>query len=92
MRTSATGRGLAVATEVEVVGDVLHVTLTDGRELRLPVDDFEFLRDATPAQRAGGVVDMKGTALWWEELLEGISVAGLIGVSETELERFAGLY
>ncbi len=53
---------------------------------------FAFLRCATPEQRASGIVDQKGTVLWWEDLLEGISVAGLIGVSETEPEDFAGVY
>jgi hypothetical protein len=90
--TSATDKRLALATGVKVNADVMRVTLSDGRELRLAVDDFEFLRDATPAQRARGVVHANGTALWWEDLLDGISVAGLIGVSETELEEFAGLY
>ena len=92
MSTSATGKRLAVATKLEVRGDRIRVTLSDSRELRLSVHDFEFLRNATPAQRASGIVDAKGTALWWEELEDGISVAGLTGVSETELERFAGLY
>lgn len=91
MSTSATGRRLAVATRLEVEGDVIHVWLSDGRELRLRVADFDFLRGAEPAQRASGIVDDNGTVLWWGELGDGISVAGLIGVSETELDEFAGL-
>ena len=90
--SARTGKPLAVATAVAVEGDVLHVSLSDGRELRLPIAEFDFLRDATPEQRAAGVVWEKGTALWWEDLLDGISVAGLIDVGETELERFAGVW
>ncbi len=66
--------------------------LSDGRRLDFDLDEFSFLRKATPTQRARGIVDEKGTVLWWEELLEGISVAGLTGVSESELEDFAGVY
>jgi hypothetical protein len=88
---SATSKQLAVAKRLEVDGEIVRVELSDGRELRLPVSDFEFLRRASPAQRTSGVVDDNGTVLWWEELEDGISVAGLIGVSETELEEFAGL-
>lgn len=91
MSASATGRRLARATSLTTVEDVIRVGLSDGRELRLPVAEFDFLREATPAQRASGVIDENGTVLWWEELEDGISVAGLIGVSETELEEFAGL-
>ena len=92
MSTSATGKRLAVAIRLEIRDDVIQVWLSDGRELRLPVAEFDFLRDATPAQRARGIDDDNGTVLWWEELQDGISVAGLIGVSETELEDFAGVY
>lgn len=70
---------------------MLIVELTDGRKIQLAVSDFAFLRQATMEQRANGKVDDNGTVLWWEELREGISVAGLIGVSEPELEDFAGL-
>ncbi|MGH2378868.1 MAG: DUF2442 domain-containing protein [Candidatus Limnocylindria bacterium] len=72
--------------------DVLRVELSDGRRLSLPISQFDFLRDATSDQRASGIVDDNGSVLWWEGLLEGISVAGLIGVSETELEEFAGFH
>ena len=91
MSGSATDRRFAVATGLDVSPDVLRVRLSDGRELRLRFSDYEFLRDASPAQRAGGVLDERGTVLFWPELREGISLAGLLGVSETELEEFAGL-
>jgi len=69
----------------------VRVDLSDGRELRLPIADYGFLRRATPEQRSSGIVDERGTVLFWPALCEGISLAGLLGVSETELEEFAGL-
>lgn len=90
--SSVTGKPLAVAEKMEVTDEEIHLWLSDGRECRVLVAEFPFLRDATPEQRRAGVIDDNGTALWWEDLLEGISVAGLIDVSEDELERFAGVY
>jgi hypothetical protein len=89
---SATDKRLATAVSVRADDTVVEVRLSDGRQLELRVADFGFLRKATPRQRRNCVVDSAGTALWWPSLLEGISVAGLIGVSETELEDFAGLW
>lgn len=91
MSSSATSRRLATAVRLQVEADVVRVGLSDGRELRLRVADYEFLRRATPEQRSRCVLDERGTVLFWPELWEGISVAGLLGVSETELEEFAGL-
>lgn len=89
MSGSATDRQLAVAKGLEVTDEVVRVQMSDGRELRVQIADIDFLRRATRAQRARGIVDENGTVLWWPELEDGISVAGLLGVSETELERFA---
>ena len=90
--SSATGKRLATAVGIEFSGSGFRVVMSDGRALDLRYEDFPFLRDAATEERSKGVIDAKGTAIWWEELLEGISVAGLIGVSETELEDFAGVY
>lgn len=87
-----TRKKLATAVGLDFDDAGFRVRLSDGRVLRYPFGEFEFLRRATPTQRAAGVVIDKGTALWWEDLLEGISIAGITGVSETELEKFAGLY
>lgn len=92
MSSSATGKRFATAVSIDFHDTGFRVPLSDGRTLQLRFADFRFLRDATPEQRTKGIVDDKGTVLWWEDLLEGISVAGLIGVSETELEGFAGVY
>ncbi len=91
MSASANDRRPATAVGIDVDRDVIRVRLSDGRELRLRFADYGFLRGATPAQRAGCVIDERGTVLFWPALRDGISVAGLLGVSETELEEFAGL-
>ena len=90
--SSRTGKPLAVAEQMDVTDDDIHLWLSDGRELHVPIAQFDFLRDATPRQRRAGVIEANGTALWWEDLMEGISVAGLIDVGETELEDYAGVY
>lgn len=92
MNSSATGKHLATAVSIGFHDTGFRILMSDGRTLERRFADFAFLRDATPEQRTKGIVDDKGTVLWWEDLLEGISVAGLIGVSETELEEFAGVY
>ncbi len=91
-RSSVTGKPLAVAKKIEVQPDGIRVRLSDGRVLSVRYADYDFLRDERPEKRSRCVVHAKGTALWWPRLLEGISVAGLIDVSETELEEYAGLY
>lgn len=87
-----TGKPLATAVSVRADDEVVEVDLSDGRHLTLRIADLDFLRNATPRQRRKCVIDSAGTVLWWPSLYEGISVAGLIDVGETELEEFAGLY
>lgn len=91
MSSSATDRRLATAVEMQIGPEIVRVVLSDGRELRLRVADYEFLRRATPEERSAGMIDERGTVLFWPPLWEGISLAGLLGVSEPELEEFAGL-
>lgn len=42
----------ALAKEIEVDDEMLHVLLTDGRTISAPLAWFPLLRDATPEQRA----------------------------------------
>lgn len=91
MSGSKAGRRLAVARSVEIGRDALRVRLSDDRVLELRYADYPFLRDAEQQQRVRCTVDESGTVLFWPTLREGISVAGLLGVTESELEEFAGL-
>jgi hypothetical protein len=68
------------ATAATVVADRLHVTLADGREIIVPVNWFDWLANATEEQRS--VLDLieGGEGIWWEQLDEGVSVPGLLGL------------
>ena len=56
----------------------MHVTLTDGRVLTVPLSWFPALRDATPEQRALCQIGGGGIGLHWDDLDEDISIAGLM--------------
>ena len=69
-----------IATAAAVVADRLHVTLVDGREIIVPVSWFEWLANATPEQRSELDLIEGGEGIWWEQLDEGVSVPGLLGL------------
>ncbi len=68
----------ALATSVRVDEHVLHVVLSDGRELSVPLAWFPRLVAATPQQRSSWRIIGDGQGIRWEELDEDLSVAGLI--------------
>jgi hypothetical protein len=66
------------ATSVECTDDELHVALTDGRKLSVPLVWFPRLLAATPAQRADWQLIGGGEGIRWESLDEDLSVRGLL--------------
>ena len=68
----------ALAKSVEFSDEMLHVYLTDGRVISIPVIWFPSLRHATPEQRAQCEIGAGGRGLHWPELDEDLSVAGLM--------------
>lgn len=68
------------ATTAVVVAGRLHVTLVDGREIIVPVSWFDWLADATDEQRSELALIEGGEGIWWEQLDEGVSVPGLLGL------------
>ena len=69
------------ATGVHFAGNVLYVSLDDGRELEVPMDQFrwmEWLRRATPGQRASWSIEPRGFAIYWDQLDDGIEVHHLL--------------
>ena len=69
-----------IATLAETVrfGDeTLIVTLSDGREISVPLEWFPRLRNATPEQRDNWRLITRGIGIHWEDIDEDIAVATL---------------
>jgi hypothetical protein len=80
MSTSVAARPVVTALAVAVRFDesMLHIQLTDGREISVPLEWFPALRDATDNQRNNWRLIGRGVGIHWEDLDEDISVAGLL--------------
>ena len=57
---------------------MMWVSLTDGRQLGVPLAFFPRLLRAAPEQRTAYVISGGGAGLHWDELDEDISVSGLL--------------
>ncbi len=71
------------ATGVHFTGDVIHVSLSDGREISLPLDRIAWLRwllAATPEQRMRWSLEPGGFAVYWEDLDDGFEVSHLLAL------------
>lgn len=79
MNTSAAKLITVFATNVQFDEDMLNVQFSDGREIKVPLEWFPRLRDATAEQRNNWRLIGKGVGIHWEDLDEDISVAGLLG-------------
>ena len=63
--------------------DTLHVQLSDGRRVSLPLSSIswlEWLSSATHDQRAGWAIEPGGYAVYWDELDDGFEIAHLLGL------------
>ena len=67
-----------LAKSVSFDEEMMHVLLTDGRCISIPIIWFPLLRDATPDQRKKYEIGGGGTSLHWPDLDEDLSVAGLL--------------
>ena len=70
------------AVDARVEGERIVVTLQDGREMRVPVTWFDWLANAGEEQRREIRIVEGGAGLWWEQLEDGVSVPGLLGLPE----------
>lgn len=68
----------ALAKSVSFDEDMMHVTLTDGRIISVPIRWFPLLRDATSEQRQHYEISGGGISIHWPEIDEDLSVAGLM--------------
>lgn len=85
------------ATGVSFVGQRLFISLSDGREMSLPIDQVTWLgwlAKATSEQRERWTIEPRGYAVYWEELDDGIEIDHLLSLkpiidsaTDTHLER-----
>ena len=66
------------ATNVWFDDNKMYVSLTDGRELSIPIDWFPTLRDCTEEQRNNWRLIGDGEGIHWEDLDEDILVEKLL--------------
>ena len=69
------------AESVRFAGSVIRVTLDDGREISLPLNEVPWLKwlaKATPKQRANWTIEPGGYAIYWHDLDDGIEVCHLL--------------
>ena len=79
MSTLGGNQATAFATEVRFDEKMLHVQLSDGREISAPLNWFPKLRTATSEQRSNWKLIGNGVGIHWDDLDEDLSVAGLLG-------------
>lgn len=63
---------------VSLENDLLEVCLSDGREIRVPLEWFPKLRDATPEERQHWRLIGKGIGIHWPDIDEDLSLEGLL--------------
>ena len=68
----------ALAKSVHFDGELMHVSLNDGRVVSAPILWFKLLREAAPQQRDHCEIDGGGVSVHWPDIDEDISVAGLL--------------
>ena len=73
----------ALAKEVTFDELMMHVALTDGRIISVPLIWFPVLHRATADQRRQCEIGGRGIGLHWPELDEDLSVAGLMAGVDT---------
>jgi hypothetical protein len=69
---------IVLITEVTFADEVLQVFLSDGREIRVPLEWFPKLRDASAEERLHWRLIGKGIGIHWPDLDEDLSLEGLL--------------
>ena len=68
----------ALAKAVKFNDEMMHVYLTDGRIISVPIIWFPLLHEATSEQRKRYEIGGGGISLHWPEIDEDLSIAGLM--------------
>lgn len=76
--SSAVSPTAVLAVDVQFTEDAMIVSLSDGREVSVPLEWFPRLRDATPEQRKNWRFIAKGIGIHWEDIDEDIGVSTLL--------------
>lgn len=74
----------ALAKAATFDDDMMHVLLTDGRSISVPIAWFPLLLKASPEQRTKYEIGGGGVSLHWPELDEDLSVAGLMAGADLQ--------
>jgi hypothetical protein len=74
----------ALAKAVDFDEEMMHISLTDGRRVSIPIIWFPVLRGATAEQRGKYEIGGGGTSLHWPELDEDLSVAALMSGADLQ--------
>jgi hypothetical protein len=76
-----------IPTNADIRDNMLWVHLSDGRVIGTPLDWYPFLLAASPEQRQH--IRLKRHAIWWDDLDEGLSIAGMLsGVNPRQEQAF----
>lgn len=95
MNISAVEIEIPQARSVRVTSDTLHVDLSDGRTISVPVGWYPRLAHATAGERKEWRLIAQGRGIHWESIDEDISVEGLLagrpsGESQPSFKRWLG--
>ena len=66
------------ATSLSFTADSLCLQLSDGREIKVPLEFYPRLKNATKKQRANYRLNGLGTGIHWPDIDEDLSVDGVV--------------
>jgi hypothetical protein len=75
------------AVDLAFDDEMLVVRLEDGRELRIPIEWYPSLRDATDAQRQRWEFIGGGVGVHWPDLDEDLSIRGMLAPQMPQATR-----
>ena len=78
MRSSATNKPEFLAKKVVVDDQFIHLFLTDGREIKTPIEFYSKLRNATSEDRKSFRLIGNGAGIHWDKIDEDLSVEGIV--------------
>lgn len=93
MHTSTIEMEIPAAENITVTEDTLHVDLSDGRTISVPLAWYPRLTHASRAEQNNWRQIGRGSGISWEDLDEHISVEGLLrgkppGESQTSFKKW----